>query len=467
MTDTLATSRRVVLQFSSHHVDVLVPDAARVSDALRSVGVDPSDPDVLVVASDGAPIDTASLAGDVLGDGSVVHVTRVGTPSDGRRPPEGWAEPDRPSPRPQALALVLAATCAVLVLCAAVLPAGGEWPAPALAGLAAAERGILSAALVLASVGLALRPVETSRGRYGLSVLASALLACAGAACAVDVALPRSHHLALVAGLLGAGAVSSTATVAARLARRESQQTATVVAVASTVSGAVGLLTLFAGLPLWTVAALLLGVVPALHRTLPGLALRVPEELLVDAAHVARTALSVRGPLPRPSPPLRPRTVSVAVRRGERLVSAGTLVLSAVSALGAPVVLVHAGPGHLERTAGTVLVVLVTVSLLAVPRIARPGVPRTAPRVAAAVLAMALAVRSAFISPEHALVAAAVLVALGLTVAIAAVLVDRGRRSVGLSRAADAFEALAVALALPAALVAVGTVEQVRSAFSG
>lgn len=472
MTDTIAPSRRVVLQFSAHSVDVLIPNHVAVADALRSVGVDPTDPTIVVVTSDGERLDLQSTAGDCLRDGAVLHVSAMGQRAPAGRAVASTPRPDTArasvaggvtSPAPQALLVALAGACAVAVVLVWAIPTLA--PADPVSGL---RQQLVAGAFLLAALVLGLWPTVRQSGRNEICIVVATLLACAGGASAVDPTLAAGDQLAVVAGFVSASAIAALAAVRARSAGGDGLQVAlvltTLCAGYAVVAGAV----LFLELSPWVTAAALLGLVPLALRILPTFALQVPVTYLVDAAHVTRSALSVRGGPAQPSPALRNQVVEGAVGRGDRLLAAGTVALSATAALMTPFVLLGAPSSGIEGVGALVLVLLVAFALVSMPRTARSPASKAAPRTAAAVMLLALVVETAFVDrPSSVMGLACSLVVLGLLVAFVSGPIARGRRSVGLSRLTDGFEALAVTLSLPAALVTIGTIEAVRSAFSG
>ena len=478
MTDTIAPSRRVVLQFSAHSVDVLIPNHVAVADALRSVGVDPTDPTVVVVTSDGARLDLRSTAGDVLRDGAVLHVSAIGSRAVG--PP---AAPSRVAghadargatvdatgartvvaPLPQVLLVALAGACAFVVVMV--------WAVPTLVPvdpLSVVRQQVVAGAFLLAALVLGLWPTVRQSGRNEICIVVAALLACAGGASAVDPTLAAASQLAVVAAFVSASAVAALAAVRARSAGGDGLQAALVLATLFAVFAVVAGAVLFLEMPAWVTAAVLLGLVPLGLRVLPSFSLQVPVVYLVDAAHVTRSALSVRGGPAQPSPALRNPVVEGAVGRGDRLLAAGTVALSATAAVMTPFVLLDAPPTGTEGVASLVLVLLVAFALVSMPRTARSSASKAAPRAAAATMLLSLVLETAFLDrPSNIIALACSLTVLGLLIAFVSGPISRGRRSVGLSRLTDGFEGLAVTLSLPAALVTIGTIETVRSAFSG
>ncbi|SDD09795.1 hypothetical protein SAMN05216410_2819 [Sanguibacter gelidistatuariae] len=473
MSDTIATTRRVVLQFAEHHVDVLVPAHLRLSDALRSVGVDPGDPGVVVVASDGTPVDTSRSAVDVLEDGTVLHISarpprgRAGSPpapvapgADGSG--DGIGDAVRATALlPQIVLMVLAGVCALFVMTTSVF---GSLATDDI--LSSTQQAIVATAFLGAGLGLALRPRVFQDGRNEMCLVIAAFLACAGGASAIDAALAQSHQLALATGLLCAGAVSAVGAVSTRRAGGDGLQMALVLAVVFGWCAVLALGALFLVLPAWAFAALALGCVPPALRALPSWSLQVPDTYLVDAEHVTRAALSVRGARPQPTPPLRNAVVLAAVRRGDRLLGSGIVTQAVVAAIATPVVLFGAAPTGLAHTAALILVVAVAVALVCIPRNARNVTSKTVPRAAAGAMLLTLVVRVVLDGQANLVGLAVAAIVVGLGLGFLAIPVARGHRSVAFSRLIDAVEGLAVMLALPAALASIGAIELVRSAFS-
>lgn len=461
MSETVATTKRVVLQFSAHHVDVMVPAGLRLSDALRSVGVDPGDPTVLVVASDGTPVDTARTAAETLEDGAVLHISARPTGPRPRPTTRAGAAGEAPPLLPQVVLMVLAGVCALVVTLASVLA-----PLESQDLLTPLQQGVVAGAFLAAALGLALRPRVYQDGRNEVCLVVAAFLACAGGASAIDASVAQSHQLALATGFICAGAVSAIGAVTARRTGGDGLQMALVLASVFAVSALLALAALFLGLGAWTFAAILLGLVPPALRALPAWSLQVPDIYLVDAEHVTRAALSVRGAPPQPTPALRNSVVQAAVRRGDRLLASGIVTLSVTSVLAAPVVLLGAPASGLQHVAAGVLLTLVAVALVSIPRSARNLTTKTVPRMAAGFLLLALVASVISDGSTHLLTLAAGAIVVGIALGYVAVPVARGRRSVMLSRFTDSVEALAVAFALPAALVTVGAIELIRTAFS-
>jgi hypothetical protein len=239
-----------------------------------------------------------------------------------------------------------------------------------------------------------------------------------------------------------------------------------VVLVAVAVAAGVQSAVLLAALPPVVAAAVLVGIAPLGLRILPTLALSVPDEQLIDLAHVSRTAASVRAQRPRALGRVNERQVGLTVAHAERRKATATVVLSAVPPALLPVVLVSVSPGTVPWVGALALSACVVLALVLGPRSARGAVGRWVPRVAASVVLVELAVSAPADASWLVPVAVAALALVAGMTALSIVL-GRGWQSVLASRLADALEGLAVVLALPAAAVAADVIETLRKVTSG
>lgn len=440
---------RVAVHLAGRRLDVAL-DAGRTLGELLAAAQVPLVPGLLVLDSAGAVLDLGTPLAAQVPDGAAVHVVAPAPRPRGRaaRLRAGWVA-RRPDPQP---ALLAAAAASAAVLATVVMAD----PAP---------RGALTlvAALVLATgaVALAVVPVASRSA----ATLAVPVLAFAAGVAGVDPTSAADRRLALAAGLVCATGGAAVRWVAAR-AQREGRDLASAVLAGAGVPAVVVLGVLLAGLPGVLAAAVLLGVVPVALRALPVLALSVPDEQLVDLAHVARTAPSVRGPRPRALGRVNERQVVLTVGAAERRTDAGVLLVCAVPPLLVPVVvgaaLADPARGALRGWAAVALVAALLAVLGLQPRNARGSVARWAPRAAAGLVLLELAVLGGARMGGSAVLAAVACAVLAVLVAGVSVALGRGWRSVVASRFADAVEGLGVVLALPAALVAADLVETLR-----
>ncbi|MCG7287217.1 hypothetical protein MHY85_14715 [Cellulomonas sp. ACRRI] len=446
---TGAPLTRVAVHLGTRRLDVALDAGRTLGELLAAAGV-PLVPGMLALDSAGRVLDLAAPVAAQVADGAVVHVVAPAPRPRGRaaRARAGWVA-RRPDPQP-ALLGAAAAAAGVLAAVALIDPVARGWLALAAAVL-----------LGVAAVALAVVPVASATA----ATLAAPVLAFAAGVAAVDPAGSADRRLALVAGLVSATAVAAVRWVATR-AERRGQDVAGVLVVAVGVVAGLALAVLLAGLPGVVAAAVLLGLTPVGLRAIPVMALSVPDEQLVDLAHVARTAPSVRGPRPRGLGRVNERQVVRTVDSAERRTDAGVLLVCALPPVLVPLVLV-AALGDPQRAtlrgwAAVALVAALVAVLSLQPRAARGPVARWAPRVAAALVLVELAALGApRLGPDAVLLAAGCLV-VALAAAAIGVALGRGWQSVVASRFADAVEGLGVVLALPAALVAADLIETLR-----
>jgi hypothetical protein len=440
-----AALTRVAVHLGSRRLDVALDASRTLGELLAAAGV-PLVPGLLVLDSGGRVLDLAAPVAEQVADGSLVHVVAPAPRPRGRaaRARAAWVA-RRPDPQPGLLGTA-AAVAAVLAAVLLLDPNQRGWPA-------------LAAALVLGA-GAAVLAVSRVAASSAATLVVPVLGFAAGVA-AVDPATDADRRLALVAGLITATGVAAVRFVGTR-AQRRGQDLATVLLVAVGTVAVLCLAVLLAGLPGVVAAAVLLGLVPVALRVLPVWALTVPDEQLVDLAHVARTAPSVRGPRPRGLGRVNERQVVRTVGSAERRTDAGVLLICAVPPVLVPVLLAPALGDTLRGWGGVVLVAALVLVLTLQPRTARGPVARWAPRVAASLVLVELAVVGGpWLGVDAALLAVAC-VLLALVAAAVSLALGRGWSSVVASRFGDAFEGLGVVLALPAALVAADMIETLR-----
>ncbi|QWZ07983.1 EsaB/YukD family protein [Nocardioides panacis] len=200
-------------------------------------------------------------------------------------------------------------------------------------------------------------------------------------------------------------------------------------------------------------------------RLLPYTVVDVPDQALLDLDRLAVTAWSARE---QPRGSRRRRSivrldgVTEVVRRGLRLVAAGTVVIAVVAAVTGPLLALGAGRG-LQGLSTLVMVGLGGAALALVARSFRSALPRVALRCAAVwVLAfLGYDVLDTYGRTADWVTFAAVL-ALALVVTLSAVSLGRGWRSVWWARVADLVEGLSIVLVVAAVPLASGFYEVVR-----
>ncbi|HEY0214825.1 MAG TPA: hypothetical protein VGC57_00355 [Cellulomonas sp.] len=440
---------RVALQVGPHRYDIALDPGRTVADVVRAAGV-AAVPGLLVLDSGGRALDPGRPVATQVPDGSVVHLVAPAPRPRGRAAralERAQVATRRPDPQPALLAV--AAVCALVVATTEILdPAHG---------------GTRALVLALGSGVLALLLAVSRPAAADAATLTAPALALAAGVAWVDPAGGVGSvdgRLALVVALVTAAAVSAVRYLTTRAART-GDDLAAVVLVGLLVVAGVAVAVLLAGLPGTVAAAVLLGLVPLALRTLPALTLGVPDDQLIDLAHVSRTAPTVRGPRPRGLGRVNERQVDRSVHRAERRSDAGVLLVCLLPPLLVPPVLTGATTGTVPGWGALVLLAGLLAVLALQPRAARGAVARWAPRVAAAIVLVEVALLGGDRLGEPVVLAcAAVLLAVGC--AGLALPLHRGWRSVGASRLADLVEALGVVLTLPAALVAVDLIETLR-----
>ena len=200
-------------------------------------------------------------------------------------------------------------------------------------------------------------------------------------------------------------------------------------------------------------------------RLLPYTVVDVPDQALLDLDRLAVTAWSARE---QPSGSRRRRSivrldgVTEVVRRGLRLVAAGTVVIAAVASVTGPLLVLGAGR-DLQGISTVVMVGLGGAALALVARSFRSALPRVALRAAAV---WVLAVLGYDVLDTYGRttdwVTFAVVAAVALVVTMSAVSLGRGWRSVWWARVADLVEGLSIVLVVAAVPLASGFFEVVR-----
>jgi hypothetical protein len=385
-----------------------------------------------------APDASLASAGVDAGD-LVVAATSV------PRPP---SSPEGPGPRPAppgsapgpASVLWFAVACSVAAL--------AGWTAAH--GDSSATRSATVLVLLAASL-LGALPL----GRYAVH-RAHAAPAFAAAAAFVVVWDPDPERWPMVAGLTGlAGAVAAAVARAVDDTVDEGLRAWMVAgSVVFLTSGAAALLGLGAAV-VWS-TLLVLCVLAA--RLVPGFAVDVPDQLLVDLERLAVTAWSARD-LPRGR---RGRAVAsgeavaVVAARGARLVTAAGVAIAVVAVVSSGMLLTSAN-FDLDQVGARYQVFFAGAALMLAGRSYRHAGARTALRSAGlggwALLAGVVLSDS---EPGRATTLAGVAVGVALTLVVVAVAAGRGWRSAWWARRAEVAEALSGAIAVAALFVATG-----------
>jgi hypothetical protein len=428
-------------------VPVWVDVAALAHGFAESVG---ATEDPTLTTTSGAVLDpavTVDRAGLRHGD---VVVALAATPAVPVPDPDVQSAPSGATRRVQPALLLLAALCGL-----------GGAAALALSDAAGPARTVCELLLLLCAVVTA-APLGDDGASARARTAASPAFASAAGFAATYSDRPGGLLLGLAVGALAAAVFAAVARTFLDADHDELVEVWLVVAGAFAVLVTVLLLVGGAAQALW---AVLFAAAVTAARLLPSTVVDVPDEALLDLDRLAVTAWSAREQ-PRGSRRrrnmVRAEGVAAVVRRGLRLVAAGTAVIAAVVATTGPLVVLDA---RLDRRgiAALVMVGLGGIGLSLVARSFRSVLPRVALRVAATwVLGFLGLVVLRELGTTAGWVTFAGAVGLALVVVLAALSLGRGWRSVWWARVADVAEALCVVLVVAAVPLASGLFDVVR-----
>jgi hypothetical protein len=452
MTRTDAPVRLLSVLVNGSRLDLAVPAGLPVADLVSQAGLRGDERWLRVTGNDGRPIALRQPVGTVLADGDIVIISSESPPAPAGAG-SGSARPGGPARTGLLgeLALAVAGAAAVaLLLVAAVLEHRGQ---PALVGAARLAVGVLGLA---AALGAGLLAAARPRPELGQAV---AGLTAFAAGYSISATTMTGHtELAVVLAALACSAVSAVG----RSAAAERTEVASVLLVLGIALAVTFGVALQLGCGVQVPAAVLLGLTPAAYRLLPSYSIDVPDEQLIDVERLSVTAWVARTGRRPASRRIQPGEIEQAVGSAQRRVSAAVAALAGLAAALGAVVLTAAGDG-LPRWGAALEVALVAIALALLPRTARSTLDKVAPRAAAAVLLLELAL---LLGTRGSAVAStlgtAALLALGLTAVASAAALGGGWVSVRGSRLADVLEGLCVVLALPAALIAVDAISTFR-----
>lgn len=426
-------------------LDLLVPPGTTGADVAGEYAARAGLPSIpLIYTRSGTPVPPdSSLAAAGVDAGDLVVAT-----TSAPRPGSGRDEPDVPQPLagPGPASAVWFSVCSGAAVLAGWLTAHSD--ASPLTGAAVAV--LLGAALV------GVLPI----GRYAAQ-RAHAAPAFAAAAAFGVVWDPDPARLPMVAGLTGlAGAVAAAVARAANDQVEEGLRVWMVAGSVVFVTSAAAALIGFGPTVVWS---FLLVVCVFASRVVPGLAIDVPDQLLIDLERLAVTAWSARD-LPRgrrSRAVASPSAVAVVAARGARLVTAAGVAIAVVAIVCAAMLLSSASI-ELDSIGARCQVFFAGAALLLAGRSYRHVGARAALRAAGlgcwVVLCWALlaAASERGSGPERIAVLAGVVIALAVLLVVVGVAAGRGWRSAWWARRAEVAEALSGALTLASLFVATG-----------
>ena len=199
-------------------------------------------------------------------------------------------------------------------------------------------------------------------------------------------------------------------------------------------------------------------------RAAPSLLVSVDPGYAIDYGRFMVLRWTVRGRTPEYIERIDEARVRQIVAAAEARLDSAILVLSVLAGAGLPAAApALAGEDPVARISAIVYVVLAVLALLLTSRRTASPSLRTPPRAAAMAGLLCLA---AFAVPHAAaagvMIGAGALLFAAVVAAIMALPLARGERSLGWSRTGDIVDSLAIALVLPAGLLAAGTLDLLR-----
>jgi hypothetical protein len=440
--------RRIAIVDGAARWDLALPLDARIDAVLARIGVALTDGAHVLVESRGTEVELGRPASS-FDDGEVlvvvdlaerVPVPRGGAASGGvARDPGGAA------------GFWLLGTAGVLAaVLALLLP-------EALAGL---PRIVIALVLGIGALATAITGALRA-GPDATPAFAPVALAFGAGVCAVPELPAATTSTAVVAGLVASAVVAGLLALLARTGPvRAGVATGGVLLVVLAVVWGGSLLL---GMPPASAAAVSLGLAPLALRAIPSTLLDVPPGTFIDYQRFQLTRWAVRQQLPEPAGRVTLPSVRRLVDESSSRLLVGTAVLCGAAALSAPVAV--AGFSRDPIVLGGQIGVLAAAALallLGARRFSSPAL-HWLPRIAAvSVLGTAVLAVIRLGGGSWALLVAAVLLAAGIVAGALAVPVARGARSLSWSRAGDLVEWLAVALCLPAGLLAAGVIDLLR-----
>lgn len=456
MSLTAPERRKIAVLSGDRRLDLALPLDDTLGDALREVGLTMEPGRHVLLERNGSEAQLSARGEDLL-DGTLFAVVDLrATPTEGpevRRAAHERAE--------RGMLWWLLGTVAVISV--AVSLSDGVLLGGALERLAAS--GILGLGSVVAALMWALRRPKDAVAE-SLAMLAPLALAFAAGAVAIPASLESSTHLSVVAGLLAASVLGAVLTLTVGGMRlRSAAGTATIILL---IVSAIWGLTLLATWGVPAAAAISVGIVPLGLRALPSTLINVHEGYHIDYKHFMSSRWTVRGAIPDSPGSVTMAEVRDVVNDSTARLATGTVFFSLLGALMLPVALTGSTDTNGFVIGGTIgLLCTVAIALLLIPRHTATPILRWVPRAACAVVVVtATMLASAVLGPLWAVLSAGGLLALGVLAAAVLVPIGRGARSLAWSRLADVFEALAVALSLPAALLAADALNLLRGMMS-
>jgi len=444
--------RRVAIVDGTRRLDLVVPTHVTVAATLHAAQAYPQSGREVVVEAAGREISPESRIGD-LRDGAILVLVDLAPGARGR----GRRRPARPAgaERPSAVWWVMGGAGVVLAATALLAPAAFDPLARLIVGAVLAV-GATAAAVVLAA--------RAPRGRssHVAAVLGILLLAFAAGTALIPAVPAAQGVLAVFTGVLFAAAVAGVMGVVSfsGTLRAEARTAMTVLLVLSAVWGGALLLHMDASAP----AAVTLGLVPVALRVLLASVVDVAPGTFLDYERFQTTRWAVRQQLPDEVHSIDAADAGALVARSTARLTAGAMLFVLAGVASAPVAIPSFdGSDPLVLAGRIALAATVVLGLVLGARKTTVPALRWVSRLgAAAILAAVLVALIPLISGDVLVLVAGLCLAVGAASAFLVIPAGRGVHSLAWSRFADVIEWLAVALSLPAGLLAADVVDMLR-----
>lgn len=454
------TWRKIAVMSGSHRIDIALPLDETLGGAVRRLGVTFTTDYHVIMDGSGTQVDHNAIAAD-LEDGALFSIVNLADTSNRER--SRSAEP-RTNPDSSVAWWGLATiglVASVMVIASATASVNME---------TVAVRAVAAAVFGLGAVGSSVvRVLRTRvRGHEGeiAALVAPISLSFAAGALSISPTMAGSGHLAVASGLLAAGVLAALL----KMTSHDDGLVATVGTVAVLLLGFAVIwgATFLLSVPASAAAALSVGVVPIGLRFLPSTLVNVADGHHIDFRHFMTSRWTVRGVIPEEVRGVDTGAVKSVVASSTTRMAAGVVVVSIAAAVFYPFAPPVLGNRDVFVTVGSItLSATLVLSLILVGRHYATPALRWIPRAAAGVILLELAFA---IGSGHgdlvSIVSAGGLLVAGFVAAITMVPISRGAASLSWSRLADGVEGTAVALSLPAALLAGDALTLLRGVMS-
>lgn len=452
MSTELSERRRVAIIDGAQRHDLLIPLDATLNDALRILGIRPEVGRDVLMERDGREVSPLLRVED-LPDGTVLAVVDLSqrvTPQRkrGRRPSRTRSDAPGAWWGISGIGFLLAAVS--LLAPNAIDP-----------DMRVAVAMVTATAAIVSGLLFAARARSDRPGGHP-AIIAILLLAFAAGTTVVPVLPAATTTLAVFVGLLFAAVLAGVLRLVGRPAALSAEFGAST-SILLTLAAVWGL-ALLMHLDATAAAAVTLGLVPVALRILLSSLVEVPPGMFVDYERFQSTRWSVRQTLPESVTSIGAADARDLVARSTGRLIAGTFILCAAAALCAPLAVgSFDGSDPLVMSGRIALAITTVLALLLGARRSSVPVLRWMPRTAAGVIVfVAVLAATRDVSPVSMTVLAGILLVGGAATAFIVIPASRGAQSLFWSRFGDVFEWIAIALSLPAGLLAADAIDVLR-----